>query len=80
MSMAKAGDFVQIFYTGSLTNGEVFDSNEGGQPLEFQLGQGQVIEGFGPVARQAPKSFSTSRLAAAAETFPTITMVVRSGR
>ena len=46
MSVAKAGDFVQVFYTGSLSNGEVFDSNEGGQPLEFQLGQGQVIEGF----------------------------------
>lgn len=46
MSVAKAGDFVQVFYTGSLSNGEVFDSNEGGRPLEFQLGRGQVIEGF----------------------------------
>ncbi|MFZ5584311.1 MAG: FKBP-type peptidyl-prolyl cis-trans isomerase [Thermodesulfobacteriota bacterium] len=46
MSVAKAGDFVQVFYTGSLTNGEVFDSNEGGRALEFQLGLGQVIDGF----------------------------------
>ncbi|MFH1060504.1 MAG: peptidylprolyl isomerase [Pseudomonadota bacterium] len=46
MSVAKAGDFVQVFYTGSLTNGEVFDSNEGASALEFQLGQGHVIPGF----------------------------------
>lgn len=46
MSTAKAGDFVQVFYTGSLANGEVFDSNEGGMPLEFQLGAGMIIPGF----------------------------------
>ncbi len=46
MGTAKAGDFVQVFYTGSLTNGEVFDSNEGGMPLEFQLDTGGIIPGF----------------------------------
>ena len=46
MGTAKAGDYVQVFYTGSLQNGEVFDSNEGGMPLEFQLGSGGIIPGF----------------------------------
>ena len=46
MATAKAGDFVQVFYTGSLTNGEVFDSNEGGTPLEFQMDTGSIIPGF----------------------------------
>ena len=43
---AKNGDTVRIHYTGRLENGEVFDSSEGGEPLEFQLGSGQVIAGF----------------------------------
>lgn len=46
MPTAKPGDFVQVFYTGSLTNGEVFDSNEGGAPLEFQINSGGIIPGF----------------------------------
>ena len=43
---AQKGDTVQIHYTGRLTNGEVFDSSSGGEPLEFELGSGQVIKGF----------------------------------
>lgn len=43
---AKKNDKVKIHYTGSLTNGEVFDSSEGNPPLEFVIGSGQVIEGF----------------------------------
>lgn len=32
---------------GSLTNGEVFDSSfERGDPIEFELGSGQVIKGM----------------------------------
>ena len=34
-------------YTGSLaSNGEVFDSTEGKDPITFVLGLGQVIEGW----------------------------------
>ena len=44
--MAKAGDTVHIHYTGTLANGEQFDSSLGSEPLEFTLGGGQVIAGF----------------------------------
>lgn len=46
MSTAKSGDTVRIHYTGKLTGGEVFDSSEGRDPLEFQLGSGMVIAGM----------------------------------
>jgi FKBP-type peptidyl-prolyl cis-trans isomerase 2 len=46
MTTAKAGDTVQIHYTGKLDSGEQFDSSMGGEPLEFTLGGGQVIAGF----------------------------------
>lgn len=43
---AKANDKVKVHYKGTLSNGEVFDSSEGKEPLEFTLGTGQVIPGF----------------------------------
>ncbi len=43
---AQNGDTVQVHYTGRLDNGDVFDSSDGGEPLEFQVGAGQVIPGF----------------------------------
>lgn len=46
MAAAKAGDTVRVHYTGRLEDGEVFDSSQGRQPIEFQLGSGQVIAGF----------------------------------
>jgi peptidylprolyl isomerase len=46
MAQAKKGDRVKIHYTGKLTNGTVFDSSAGREPLEFTLGNGQVIAGF----------------------------------
>jgi len=41
-----AGDTVSVFYTGTLEDGTVFDSNEGGAPLTFVAGAGQMIAGF----------------------------------
>jgi peptidylprolyl isomerase len=43
---AKKGDTVRVHYEGRLTDGQVFDSSEGGEPLEFEVGSGQVITGF----------------------------------
>jgi FKBP-type peptidyl-prolyl cis-trans isomerase SlpA len=43
---AKANDKVKVHYKGTLKNGDVFDSSEGKDPLEFTLGNGQVIPGF----------------------------------
>ena len=38
--------FVSVDYTGTLGDGEVFDTSDGGQPLEVQMGAGQLIQGF----------------------------------
>ena len=46
MSKAKANDTVKVHYTGTLTNGEVFDSSLERDPLEFVVGGGQMIKGF----------------------------------
>ena len=44
--IAKKGSKVKVHYTGTLKNGDVFDSSEGRSPLEFTVGAGQMIPGF----------------------------------
>jgi peptidylprolyl isomerase len=45
---AKAGDMVQVHYVGvAFSTGEQFDASwDRGDPLQFQLGVGQVIAGW----------------------------------
>ncbi|OHV90610.1 FKBP-type peptidyl-prolyl cis-trans isomerase [Mesorhizobium sp. ORS 3428] len=45
MTQAKNGDTVRINYTGRLADGTQFDSS-GNEPLQFTLGEGQVIPGL----------------------------------
>lgn len=46
MKQVKSGDKVKVHYHGKLTNGETFDSSNGREPLEFEVGSGMVIKGF----------------------------------
>ena len=44
---AGKGQMVSVHYEGALTNGQVFDSSfKRNQPIDFQLGVGQVIPGW----------------------------------
>ena len=49
MTQAKNGDSVTLHYTGKLSDGTIFDSSEGRDPLPCTLGSGQVIPGFDEV-------------------------------
>jgi FKBP-type peptidyl-prolyl cis-trans isomerase 2 len=45
--VVSTGDNVSVYYTGSFTNGTVFNSNVGQpQPFTFTVGANQVIPGF----------------------------------
>ena len=45
-TIVSKGDLVSIEYAGTLSDGQIFDSSEGREPLQFEVGAGQVIPGF----------------------------------
>jgi len=43
----KPGDSIDVHYRGTLTNGKQFDASyDRGEPLNFTVGKGQVIQGW----------------------------------
>ena len=44
--LAGTGDTVKVFYSLSLPDGTLFDTNENKTPLEFTIGNGTVVPGF----------------------------------
>ena len=61
----KKGDKVRVHYTGRLTDGTVFDSSIGSDPVEFTTGQRSIIPGFeNGVLGMAPGQKKTIRVPA----------------
>ena len=53
MSKLENGKVVKVHYTGTLENGDVFDSSVSrNEPIEFTIGGGQVIPGFESVVSE----------------------------
>jgi peptidylprolyl isomerase len=46
MSKAKNGDTVRVHYTGKLENGRVVETSKNNDPLQFKIGDGEVILGL----------------------------------
>jgi FKBP-type peptidyl-prolyl cis-trans isomerase 2 len=45
MAITK-GNKIKVEYTGTLEDGSTFDTSVGKEPLEFEVGSGQLIKGF----------------------------------
>jgi FKBP-type peptidyl-prolyl cis-trans isomerase 2 len=46
MRLATRGDTVKVRYRGKLHDGSVFDDTSDREPLQFTIGEGEVIPGF----------------------------------
>ena len=46
MAQAKTGDTVKVHYTGKLDDGTIFDTSADREPLQFTIGEGQLIPDF----------------------------------
>lgn len=46
MQKVEKGNTVKVDYKGTLEDGSVFDSSEGREPIEFEVGSGKMIAGF----------------------------------
>lgn len=72
MSEAKDGDTIKVHYTGTLADGEIFDSSKGRDPLEFKLGNGQLIAGFEKAVRGRTEGETVTTNIPAAEAYGTV--------
>jgi peptidylprolyl isomerase len=65
MEQAQNGDTVKVHYTGTLDDGTIFDTSVGRDPLEFTLGERQVIPGFEQaVVGMSPGESKTAEISA----------------
>lgn len=65
MRQAKKGDTVKVHYTGKLENGTVFDTSLNRDPLQFTIGNDEVIPGFEEaVIGMAPGDSKTVKITA----------------
>ena len=46
MAQVQDGDTVKVHYTGKLEDGTVFDTTANRDPMQFRIGEGQVISRF----------------------------------
>ena len=46
MAEAKNGDTVKVHYTGKIDDGTVFDTSVEREPMQFTIGEGQLIPDF----------------------------------
>ena len=66
MAQAKTGDTVRVHYTGRFNETEIFDTSEGREPLEFTIGEGNVIPGVEKaVIGMSPGEKKTANIACA---------------
>jgi peptidylprolyl isomerase len=66
MAQAKEGDVVRVHYTGRLDDGTVFDSSRDREPIEFTLGEREIIPGFeDAVVGMAPGESKSAHIPAA---------------
>lgn len=63
------GEKVRVHYKGTLEDGSVFDSSEGNEPLEFEIGSGEIIPGFDAAVRGLDPGESTTVTIAACDAY-----------
>jgi len=68
MQKVENGHFVKVNYTGTLENGDVFDSSQNAHPIEVEVGSDKIIKGFEDallgMVKTEKKTFSLSPEAA----------------
>ncbi|MDR1412384.1 MAG: peptidylprolyl isomerase [Actinomycetes bacterium] len=67
--MLDKGTTVRVHYTGTLNDGEQFDSSRDREPLEFVIGSGMVIPGFDAAVSQLAVGETTTVTIPAAEAY-----------